>query len=243
MKSRIEDVYLFLNYIFYVGIIFVVYLYLQEDNTTLWLIAMGMIVAGMLGILIPVNLVNNGIESIRSTTIRSVILDKYIIFCVFFSCLNKYFFATMLTIILFLAVDVFLEKTLMAQMKSIDMSVKQFAEQLKTVHMPAEDSMLKYYGCYTFGILLYLHMHSGFYETLIMISINIVIQVIVSIKINSMLKCTGKQRAQVLLWFVFGVTIIAASFDYGMIVYSFVGLYVMISSDVLSKRKFSLFPT
>lgn len=241
MKSKIENIYLFLNCMFFSGILFSVYLYFQENNTTSWIIAEGMIVLGILGAVIPETIINTNMGAISISVLRGTIFNKYIIFCMVLWGMGKFMTLTMLSIALVFLVDMFLEIRLFAQIKSIGISIEQYIEKLKSFDTSVESKMLKCYECYALGILLYLFIHSNVYETIIMLLINIIIQTIVSARLNLMLKCTGKWRIHILLWVIFGLTIFVASLNFRIITYSLVGLYVMISSDSISIKRTSLF--
>ena len=55
------------------------------------------------------------------------------------------------------------------------------------------------------------------------------------------IKSKAKWKIQLTLWTVFLLTIVTATYNYSMVTYSLVGIYVMVSMDVLQKKKTSLF--
>lgn len=58
MRQGIEKVYTIFSVLFYIGILFVIYLYTIDNNTAVWIIAETMVVVGILSIVILDMLIN-----------------------------------------------------------------------------------------------------------------------------------------------------------------------------------------
>ena len=92
MRQGIEKVYTIFSVLFYIGILFVIYLYTIDNNTAVWIIAETMVVVGILSIVILDMLINTQLVDVRILVVRGIIINKYLIFCIVFMFLDKYYF-------------------------------------------------------------------------------------------------------------------------------------------------------
>ncbi|MDE5777978.1 MAG: hypothetical protein K2I10_05660, partial [Lachnospiraceae bacterium] len=130
MKNVIEIFYVSLNVLYYAGIALLVYLYAIDDNTAMWMIAEGMVVVGLLSIIIPDMLINIEVGNISVPIVRSVILNKYLLFCIVHMWLNKYFLLVKVLVGMSVLIDLILEVCLIKQMNSACISLDEFIENL-----------------------------------------------------------------------------------------------------------------
>lgn len=240
MLYRIDFFYKVTNILYYIGIVAFVCLYSVDDNTILWLIAEGMIVLGLLGAVIPDMMINIGIDGISVNLVRKIILIKYLVFCIIHSCLDKYFIITIIIILISFLGDMFLERQLFKEFDKECVSVDTFVEKMNSFDTSRVDGVKKYFVIYVFDILLYLNIHETNYEFFSMLIISLVIHGIVSERIIKQMKYGSINRIRVVMWSVFGITILCASLNYKMITYSLVGTYVMIVMDILQEKNTSL---
>lgn len=84
MRQGIEKVYTIFSVLFYIGILFVIYLYTIDNNTAVWIIAETMVVVGILSIVILDMLINTQLVDVRILVVRGIIINKYLIFCIVF---------------------------------------------------------------------------------------------------------------------------------------------------------------
>lgn len=85
MRQGIEKVYTIFSVLFYIGILFVIYLYTIDNNTAVWIIAETMVVVGILSIVILDMLINTQLVDVRILVVRGIIINKYLIFCIMVS--------------------------------------------------------------------------------------------------------------------------------------------------------------
>jgi len=240
MKQGIEKLYIFLSVLFYIGILFVIYLYVTDNNTATWIIAEFMVVVGLMSIVIPDMLINIQMIDVRLSIVRGVILNKYLTFCIVFMFLNKYFFLVKVLVGLSILVALALDVCLVKRMQKNFLSIDKFINKLSEYDTSVVDKVLKYYVVYAISILMYLNIHSNLYEMGVMLFINIIVHAITLNKVIESVKCNEKWKIRVMLWIVFLLTIVVATYSYNMVTYSLIGTYVMISTDLLQKKKTSL---
>ena len=241
MRQGIEKVYTIFSVLFYIGILFVIYLYTIDNNTAVWIIAETMVVVGILSLVILDMLINTQLVDVRILVVRGIIINKYLIFCIVFMFLDKYYFLVNVLVGISILVALVLDVCLVKQVRKNCISVDKFINTLNEYDTSVVDKVLKYYAVYAISILLYLNIHSNLYEMGIMLIINIIVHCIVLNKVMKPIKSKAKWKIQLTLWTVFLLTIVTATYNYSMVTYSLVGIYVMVSMDVLQKKKTSLF--
>lgn len=242
MKKGLGIIYFCFSVLFYLGIVCVLYLYRIDDNTYKWMIAEAMVFFGILiSVAIPDMLISIDVDTVSISASRAAIINKYLVFCIAFTLTNKFFWGVTVLVGISMLIGLVIESMLFSQILSADISIRQFTERLNAVDTSVVDGVLKYYGIYILGIVFYLNLHSNIYEQVIMLAIMIAIHSIVVTKVVEPVKCNAKWKIKLVLWLIFLVTAIVASFDYDMVVYSFIGTYVMISRDLLQSKKTSLF--
>lgn len=74
MRQGIEKVYTIFSVLFYIGILFVIYLYTIDNNTAVWIIAETMVVVGILSIVILDMLINTQLVDVRILVVRGIII-------------------------------------------------------------------------------------------------------------------------------------------------------------------------
>jgi hypothetical protein len=199
-----------------------------------------MTILGLLGIVVPDMVINLELGRINIISERTMIILKYLMFCIVFTFLDKYFDIVNVIIVILSIVDVIFDIYIVNKIRTANISFECFIEKLRKFDTSVIDSMKKYYLVYCIGLILYIYIHSNIYEMIVGGGLNVVINYIVIKNIVAPLNPNIKTRAKLLLWVVFCVTIISASFGINMVTFSLIGIYVMISTDLLQPKKTSV---
>lgn len=245
MNKNVAVIILVSNVIFYFGILGTVYLFLLDDNTIKWLIALSCIIIGIIGSAIPDAMINVGIEQISVRLVRIELLIKYFVFFSCFSFLDIATIPTMAGMSIFLIGDLFVEIPLLKKLYDQNISSSMLIEKLKKSDTSPVDGVIKYLICNILAILLFLNIHdTGFGISIILLIACICLHAYISEKLIKKIKLASiksRWRIRMVLWGLEAILLVLASFGKNIAVCAVFGSYYMIVSDLIMQRNTSIF--
>lgn len=244
MKKNIAVVILLSNVIFYMGIFGAVCLFLVDDNTPKWLLAILCVVIGIIGSAIPDAMINVGIEQISIRLVRIGMLVKYFSFLI---CLTFLDIATIPTIIgtsLLFVGDLVVESLLLRGIFGKRISITAFMERSKKMDTSPLEGTINYLACNILAILLFLNIHENVIEGVAMLMLCVGLHGYISEKVITKMNFSfpkSKWKMRSVLWGLEAIMMIFAYFEKTMTVCIVFGSYYTIVTDLILQRKTSIF--
>lgn len=244
MNKNLAFIVLISNFLFYIGIFGVIYLFGAEDNTYKWLIAILCIVVGMVGSAIPDAMINLGMGEISLGLVRGSLIIKYVIFLICFTFLSILTIPTIMGILVLLIVDLLVEILLLKQIYNKHVTAQIFITKLRAFDTSAIDSVFKYFLFQIFGIFLFLNIHENFIECILMLIVCVLLHIYTSEKLLGKINfeiTNTRWKIRCVLWCLEVLMLILAYFEKTLVVSAVFANYYTIATDLIMPRRTSLF--
>lgn len=244
MGKNITVVILLSNLLFYIGIFGAVYLFLMDDNTPKWLLAILCVVVGIIGSAIPDAMINVGIEQINVNLVRISMLLKYFSFLICSTFLDIITIPVIIGISLLLVGDLVMESLLLREIFGKNISITAFMERSKKLDTSPLEGTIKYLVCNILAVILFLNIHENVIEGVAMLILCVGLHGYISENVIKKMKFSSpksKWKIRSVLWGLEAIMLILAYFEKSMAVCTIFGSYYTVVTDLIMRRKTSIF--